>query len=33
MWITSSLLNQWINLDITILQGLKTILAGGEKTV
>ncbi|HVU95092.1 MAG TPA: amino acid adenylation domain-containing protein [Puia sp.] len=31
MWITSSLLNQWINLDITILQGLGTVLAGGEK--
>jgi amino acid adenylation domain-containing protein len=31
MWITSSLLNQWVNLDIGILKGLKTILAGGEK--
>jgi amino acid adenylation domain-containing protein len=31
MWITSSLLNQWINLDIGILGGLTTILAGGEK--
>ncbi len=31
MWFTSSLLNQWIDLDIKIFAGLKTILAGGEK--
>jgi amino acid adenylation domain-containing protein len=31
MWFTSGLLNQWIDLDITIFAGLKTILAGGEK--
>ena len=31
MWFTSSLLNQWIDLDIGIFEGLKTILAGGEK--
>jgi non-ribosomal peptide synthetase component F len=30
-WFTSSLLNQWIDLDITVFEDLKTILAGGEK--
>ena len=30
-WFTSSLLNQWVDLDITVFEGLKTILAGGEK--
>ena len=31
MWFTSSLMNQWVNLDICVFEGLKTILAGGEK--
>lgn len=31
MWFTSSLLNQWVNLDIDVFEGLKTILTGGEK--
>ncbi len=31
MWFTSSLLNQWVNLDISVFENLKTILAGGEK--
>ena len=31
MWFTSSLLNQWIDLDIHVFEGLKTVLAGGEK--
>ena len=31
MWFTSSLLNQWIDLDINVFEGLRTILTGGEK--
>ncbi len=31
MWFTSSLLNKWVNMDITVFEGLQTILAGGEK--
>ena len=31
MWFTSSLLNQWVDLDISIFEGLKTVIAGGEK--
>lgn len=31
MWVTSSLLNQWVNTDLGIFAGLRTILAGGEK--
>ncbi|MFI5153658.1 MAG: amino acid adenylation domain-containing protein [Chitinophagales bacterium] len=30
-WFTSSLLNQWVDLDIHVFEGLQTILAGGEK--
>jgi amino acid adenylation domain-containing protein len=31
MWFTSSLLNQWIDLDMEVFEGLEIILAGGEK--
>ncbi|HEX4851336.1 MAG TPA: amino acid adenylation domain-containing protein, partial [Puia sp.] len=31
IWFTSSLLNQWVDLDLSIFEGLETILAGGEK--
>jgi len=31
MWVTSSLFNQWVNLDISVFEKLKTILVGGEK--
>lgn len=31
MLFTSSLLNQWIDLDISLFAGLKTLMAGGEK--
>ncbi len=31
MWFTSSWFNQLVDSDITVFQGLKTILAGGEK--
>jgi amino acid adenylation domain-containing protein len=31
MWFTSSLLNQWVDVDITVFDGLKTVIAGGEK--
>ncbi len=31
MWFTSSFLNQWVDLDMGLFEGLKTILAGGEK--
>jgi amino acid adenylation domain-containing protein len=31
MWFTSSLLNQWVDVDIRVFEGLKTILVGGEK--
>ena len=31
MWFTSSWLNQLVDTDITLFDGLKTILAGGEK--
>ena len=31
MWFTSSLLNQWVDLDIQVFAGLRTILVGGEK--
>ncbi|MBS1973319.1 MAG: amino acid adenylation domain-containing protein, partial [Bacteroidetes bacterium] len=31
MWVTSGLLNQWIDLDIMVFERLQTVLAGGEK--
>src|SRR5262249_48619685 len=31
MWFTSSLLNQWVELDIKVFEGLRTVIAGGEK--
>ncbi|HCL83770.1 MAG TPA: hypothetical protein DIC22_07340 [Chitinophagaceae bacterium] len=31
MWFTSSLLNQWVDLDMTVFEGLRTVIAGGEK--
>lgn len=31
VWFTSSLLNQWVDVDITIFKSLETVLAGGEK--
>jgi non-ribosomal peptide synthetase component F len=31
MWFTSSLLNQWVELDINVFEGLRTVIAGGEK--
>ena len=31
MWFTSSLLNQWVELDMGVFEGLKTVIAGGEK--
>ncbi|HVM89005.1 MAG TPA: amino acid adenylation domain-containing protein [Puia sp.] len=31
MWVTSGLLNQWVDLDIMIFEKLQTVLAGGEK--
>ena len=31
MWFTSGLLNQWVELDMTVFEGLRTVLAGGEK--
>ena len=31
MWFTSSLLNQWIELDMGVFDGLRTVIAGGEK--
>ena len=31
IWLTSSLLNQWVNLDISVFEGLQTVVAGGEK--
>jgi amino acid adenylation domain-containing protein len=31
MWFTSSLLNQWIELDMAVFEGLRTVIAGGEK--
>jgi amino acid adenylation domain-containing protein len=31
MWFTSSLLNQWVELDMGVFEGLRTVIAGGEK--
>ena len=31
MWFTSSLLNQWVDLDLGVFADLKTVIAGGEK--
>jgi amino acid adenylation domain-containing protein len=31
MWFTSSLLNQWVELDIGVFERLSTIIVGGEK--
>ncbi len=31
MWFTSSLLNQWVELDMNVFEGLRTVIAGGEK--
>ncbi len=31
MWFTSSLLNQWVELDISVFERLRTIIVGGEK--
>jgi non-ribosomal peptide synthetase component F len=31
MWFTAGLLNQWVELDITVFEGLRTVIAGGEK--
>ena len=31
MWFTSSLLNQWVELDLGVFEGLRTVIAGGEK--
>ena len=31
MWFTSSLLNEWVELDISVFEGLRTVIAGGEK--
>jgi amino acid adenylation domain-containing protein len=31
MWFTSSFLNQWVDLDIKVFEGLRTVLTGGEK--
>jgi amino acid adenylation domain-containing protein len=31
MWFTSGLLNQWVDLDITVFEELKTVITGGEK--
>jgi amino acid adenylation domain-containing protein len=31
MWFTSSLLNQWVELDISVFETLRTVITGGEK--
>ncbi len=31
MWFTSSMLNQWVELDISVFERLRTVIAGGEK--
>ena len=31
MWFTSSLLNQWIELDMGVFEELRTVISGGEK--